>query len=216
MPSNQILLDLETQRDFFLHHGPCSGEKSREAYHKILELFRWAKKDNIFVLSTVLRMKPGQTSPISPLPHCIEGTNGEKKARGTLMPRKIDLGMHNDTDIPADLTEKYQQVIFEKRSTDIFAYSKPERLLSESSHTTFIICGAGLAHGISQAAIGLRMRGASVILARDAITNIDTSAGKMARLRMAAKGVVFANTAQIIKPAHNHCTIPFRDDILVG
>jgi len=204
MQPELVLLDLETQRDFFLRHGPCSTPESPRAFHHILELFEWARRENIFVISTVLRNRPGQRSAIADTPHCIEGTKGEIKARGTLLPNRIDLGMHNDTDIPADLLEVYQQVIFEKRTANIFSHAKLERLISEIPASTFIICGGGLVHVAAHAAIGLRARGSGVILASDATTTVDIPAGKMAQLRMKAKGVVFASTSQIITQSSMH------------
>ena len=216
MSHKLVLLDLETQRDFFLLHGPCSVPESPVALHHILELFTWARRENIFVISTVLRNRPGQHSTTTDIPHCIEGTKGEIKARGTLLPNRINLGMHNDTDIPSDLLESYQQAIFEKRTNNIFTHAKLERLISEIPTATFIICGAGMVHIAAHAAIGLRSRGSGVILASDATTTVDIPAGKMAQLRMKAKGVVFARTSQIVSQSSIHITTTIREKDRAG
>ncbi len=63
-----------------------------------------------------------------------------------------------------------------------------------------MVCGAGVAHGIVQAVVGLRSRGLGVIVASDAILDFGHELAKMAYLRMEAKGAIFAPTSDIIQP----------------
>ncbi len=196
----RILLDIETQQDFFDPGGSCYTRRSGGAGSRIHRLFHWVRRNEIPVLSTVLRVRKGERGPLSDIPHCVEGTEGEQKMAGTVLPTRINLGLRNTTDLPRDIFETYQQVIVEKRNTDLFAHARLERLITELDAGTFIICGAGVARGIVQSAIGLRDRGFSVILAADAVAYIDDPLNKMAYLRMEAKGVVFAPTKEIITP----------------
>jgi len=195
----RILLDIETQRDFFLPGGSCYTRGARGAARRIYELFRWARRNRIPVISTVLRVRPNERGPLAPVPHCIDGSRGEQKLSRTVLPRRINLGLRNTTDLPADLWN-YQQILFEKRCTDLFLHARAERLITELPMTTFVICGAGVAGGIVQAAIGLRFRGFEVILASDAVLDLGDPLAEMAYRRMAAKGVVFARTWEILPP----------------
>ena len=195
-----ILLDIETQRDFFSSEGCCFDERGAAAARNIRKLFEWVRENHIPVLSTVLRVRLGEHGPLCPRTHCIEGTIGESKLDSTILADRQNLGLLNTTDLPGNLFERHQQVIIEKRDTDIFAHARAERLITELTGGTFVICGAGLAKGIVQAAVGLRTRGFSVILAQDAVLDLDDPLTEMARLRMEAKGVVTAPTAEIIAP----------------
>ena len=113
------------------------------------------------MISTVLRVRKFERGPLScNVPYCVEDTEGEKKLAKAILPRRINLGLRNSTDLPPNIFKHYQQVIFEKRDTDIFAHARAERLITELPQgASFIICGAGISFGIVQAAVGLRSRG---------------------------------------------------------
>ncbi|HUU22766.1 MAG TPA: isochorismatase family protein [Phycisphaerae bacterium] len=206
---SRILLDIETQRDFFLPGGSCYKRGARGVARRIYQLFRWARGERIPVISTVLRVRPNERGPLARVPHCIDGSRGEQKLPRTVLPRRINLGLRNTTDLPADLLN-YQQIIFEKRYADLFLHARAERLITELPMTTFVICGAGVAGGIAQTAIGLRFRGFDVILATDAVLDLAHPLAEMAYRRMAAKGVVFAETWQIVSPQLRQRTKPMR------
>ena len=194
-----ILLDIEVQRDFFAAGGSCYAKEASRCAAKIYELFDWAKTNDIPIISTVLRLRQGKQGPLCDVPHCLEGTDGEHKLAKTVLHKRANLGLRNTTDLPTELFSEYKQVIFEKRDTDIFTHARAERLISQLAGGTFIICGAGLAHGIVEAAVGLRKRGFAVIVASDAVLDLADRAAKMARLRMEAKGVIFLPTRKIIR-----------------
>jgi nicotinamidase-related amidase len=200
MYPKRILLDVESQRDFFSPGGACYSPEAAKAARRIYRLFAWARRCRVPVISTVLRVRPGQRGPICNCPHCLEGTEGEGKLPKTVLSRRINLGLRNTTDLPDHIFQRYQQVIFEKRHTDIFAHARAERLITELPMATFVVCGAGIAAGIVQAAVGLRSRGFPVVLAQDAVVAVRSAAARMAYLRMQAKGVVFAPTAEILAP----------------
>lgn len=203
MRYEKVLLDVETQRDFFSPGGACYTPAAVEAARNIRRLFAWARRDNLPVISTVLRLKPGRKGPLGPAPHCIEDTAGEKRVNGTLLRRYVDMGIRNTTDLPDDLFRRCQQVIFEKRFTDIFVHVRAERLLTELQADTFVVCGAGSAHGIVEAVVGLRSRGCKVVLATDAILDLDDPQAKMAWLRMLAKGAVPLTTDEVVAQARH-------------
>ena len=213
MTYDLILLDIETQRDFFQPGGSCYAPGARRAARRIAELFAWAQAGRIPVLSTVLRVRRNERGPLADADHCVEGSEGERKIPRTILPSRIDLGLRNTTDLPSDLFATYQQIIIEKRYTDIFAHARIERLLTELDTGTFVLFGAGVAHGICQAAIGLRTRGFGVILARDAVLDLGHELAPMATRRMEAKGVVFAPAREIISPKRKPHVAPFRASV---
>lgn len=197
----RILVDIESQRDFFSPGGSLHAGRNAPVAGNIYRLFAWARRHDVPVISTVLRVRAGELGPLGESPHCIEGTRGEEKLPRTILVRRINLGLRNTTDLPGHIFRRYQQVIFEKRQTDIFAHARAERLITELPMTTFVLCGAGVSAGIAQAAVGLRSRGLSVVVASDAILAVRDEAAEMARKRMAAKGAIFVPTRKIVDPA---------------
>lgn len=210
MKFERLILDVETQKDFFDPDGAAYTSEANLVANNIYRLFAWARNNQVPVISTVLRVRRDRIGPLARVPHCVEGSRGEQKLERTILPNCINLGLRNVTDLPEDLFDRHPQVVFEKRSTDIFAHSRAERLITELEGGTFILCGAGLARGIVEAAVGLRTRGFSVVLASDAVLGLNDPLAQMACLRMEAKGVVFAPTEKIIVPVPRRRGAPFR------
>lgn len=213
MPRRRILLDMETQRDFFAPGGSCYRKESSSVAQNIYRLVRWAFEDGIPIISTVLRVPVGRRGPLADTPHCVDGTEGEHKLVRTILPGHMNFGLRNTTDLPLHVLTKHPQLIFEKRHTDIFAHARIERMITEQVvRGTFVLCGAGLAQSLFQAAIGLRSRGFHVIAASDAILRIGHPWEDEALRRMEAKGVLFVPTDRILAvvPVPTRRVVPFR------
>jgi len=211
MARRRILLEMEVQRDLFAPGGSCYRKDSSGTARNIYRLVRWAFEDGIPVISTVLRVPYGRRGPLAGVPHCIDGTEGEHKLVRTLLPGRVNLGLRNSTDLSPRLLTTCPQVIFEKRQTDIFAHARIERLITEQiGHGVFVICGAGLAQGIFQAAIGLRSRGFHVICPSDAILRLGHPWEEEALNRMEAKGVIFVPTRRVLATAGPRRIVSFQ------
>jgi nicotinamidase-related amidase len=210
MISDRVLLDIESQQDFFSPEGALYRPESSRVARRIARLFAWSRVNDIPVISTVLRLRAGERGPLSSKPYCVDDTEGEQKLAKTVLARRINLGLLNTTDLPDHIFQRYQQVIFEKRNADIFGHARAERLITELPLCTFVLCGAGISAGIVQAAVGLRSRGFPVILASDAALAVSPEQAMMAHLRMAAKGVVYATTESIIAPVAKPRRLSFR------
>jgi nicotinamidase-related amidase len=208
MKYERILLDVEAQRDFFTPSGSCYTPRADRAAKQIQRLFAWAQAERIPILSTMLRVRPDRPGPL-PHPACIEGSPGERRLPRTVLRQRINFGLRNTTDLPPRALRQYGQILFEQRVTDPFAHSRFERLITELGPATFILCGAGLAHGLLQVAVGLRARKFGVILASDAVVALPGERAEMGVLCMEAKGVVFAPARLIMAPPR-HPVAPFR------
>ncbi|MHC4986639.1 MAG: isochorismatase family protein [Planctomycetota bacterium] len=195
-----VLLDIETQRDFFDSDGACYLPTSLAVARQVRRLFHWAKATHTPVISTVLRLSRGELGPMSTEPHCIADTRGEQKLPGTVLPSRVNYGLRNVTDLPADPFADHQQLIFEKRDTDILQHARIERLISEMAPASFIVCGAGVGQGLVEAVVGLRSRGFEVFVASDAILDLNAPGQYLPLERMAAKGAIFVPTDHIVAP----------------
>jgi len=198
MQNMPILLDLHTQKDLFCPGGALYHPDADLAKARIYRLFRWARRAKAPVLSVKLLARWGHHGPFSLEPHCLDGSGGEEKLARTLLGRRIDLGLAHTADLPPDLLREYQQVIFETWDEDVFHHQKLERLITELvGPRTFIVCGASIAAGIKQAVLGLRSRGHEVIIASDAVLDLNDPEAEMAWLRIVAKGAQLMTVAQI-------------------
>ena len=125
---------------------------------------------------------------------------GEQKLPGTILPSRINYGLRNITDLPDDPFAEHQQLIFEKRDTDILQHARVERLITEMDPGVFIVCGAGVGQGIVEAVVGLRARGFEVVVANDAILDLYAPGQYLPLERMAAKGAIFVPTDHVVAP----------------
>ena len=200
MTYQNILLDLNTQSDFFHPNGSCFSPAAEPVAQNVNRLFLWAKARRIPVISTVLRLRNGEHSLLAETLHCTEGTLGETKLPQTLLLNRINLGMRNTTDVPLYLFEQYQQVIIETRHPNIFEHARVDRLITELPPVTFILCGTGLTTAIFQATMGLLSRGFDVTVASNAVLCLDNSSATFSSRCMTARGAVLAPTASIVKP----------------
>ena len=198
MNAGRLVLDLETQRDFFHPEGSCYRPDSLAVAWRICRLFGWVRSKGITVVSTLLRLPHGELGPMGANPHCITDTEGERKLLPTVLDRRINFGLRNVAHLPNNVLDDYQQLIFEKRHTDIFHHARIERLITEIGPTQVIICGAGIGQGIVEAAIGLRARGFDVVIAKDAALDLEAPNQYMPVERMRAKGCLFHATEDII------------------
>ena len=138
----------------------------------------------------------------------MEGSGGELKPARTLLPRRINLGLSHNADLPPDIFRDVQQIIFETRDADVFHHEKFERLVTElPKECTFIICGATVAMGVKQAVLGLRSRQFNVVVAEDALLGLDHPRTEMAWLQIMAKEAWPLTTERIIRdfsPVRRH------------
>ena len=133
MEHQRILLDLETQRDLF-RRGYLAKDGSRTAGN-VRDLFRWARDQHVPVISTVLRLRRQDRGPFGSAPHCVEGSNGERKLPGTILPVRINLGMRNSTDLP--LTAGGSPLLYNLGINALFATGIGLELLYDTSSVAF-------------------------------------------------------------------------------
>ena len=198
MQYERILLDFETQRDYFDACGKCVYKNADRVISNVRRLFKWVRREHVPVISTMLWTPQSRDATLGDNSVCVAGTPGSKKVGGTILPKHIIFDYRNSTDLPCALFESYQQVVFESRFSDIFAHPRIDRLVTQLGPSTYIICGATLDASVIQAVLGLRSRGASVIVVRDAVLVPDGYDAEMGYRRVAAKGAVLCSTSQVI------------------
>ena len=196
-----ILVDINTQRDFFLARGSMCIRNHRRVMVNVRRIMAWARHNNIPVISTC-EVYPNNGNGIGTTHYCIDGTEGWKKIRYTMLNNRISFAADNDAVLPIDVLRQYRQIIFNKRCIDPFEEPRIERLLSEVQADRFVLIGACAEGAVKATALGLLQRGKKVIVVTDALGSIDKKEGKLAIRKMNAKGAKLVETKKLAGHSH--------------
>ena len=180
-----VLIDIDTQRDFLLADGHACVWNHSEVLAHIRRIMAWARHENIPVIS-IAEVCPGHSRLGAS--HCIDGTNGQKKVRYTLLDSRTSFPADDETTLPVDLLRAHRQVVLHTRCMDPFEEPRIERLLSEIRADEFILIGAGTEDAVEATALGLLHRGKNVSIIVDALGSHDRKEAKLALRKMKAKG----------------------------
>ena len=195
-----ILIDIDTQRDFFLAEGNACIKNHRRVLANIRRIIAWARHNNIQVISTC-EIYPNHNGA-SALGYCIDGTKGQKKIPYTLLCNRANFAADGSTDLPHDVLRQYEQVILHKRCVDPFEEPRIERLLSEVRADDFIIIGASAEGAVEATALGLLQRGKRVSIIVDAVGSRNKKQADLAFRKMGTKGAKLVETKKLAGTSH--------------
>ena len=195
-----IIIDVDTQRDFFLADGQACIRNHRRILERIRRIMAWARKENVPIISTC-EIYP-QNGNGNGYHYCVDGTDGQKKIRYTLLKNHISFPADGSTDLPTDLLLSHRQVILNKRCVNPFDEPRIERLLSEVRADEFILIGASAEGAVEATALGLLQRGRNVTIVVDALGLHDQKNAKLALRKMEAKGARLVEAKKIAGVSH--------------
>ncbi len=193
-----VLIDINTQKDFFLADGKALVRNHRRVLSHIRRIMAWARLKNVPVISTC-EIYPRDNHSVN---YCIAGTDGQKKIRYALLNNRASFPADDSTDLPADILRQHKQVIFHKRSLDPFDEPRIERLLSEIRAGAFIVIGACAEGAVASTVLGLLQRGKNVSVVVDAVGSRHKREGKLALRKMRAKGAKLIETRRLAGISH--------------
>ncbi len=196
----QVLLDVDTQRDFLLAKGNACIRNHRRVLAHIRRVLAWARRRDIPIISTAI-VYPDNNGETE-INYCIDGTEGQKKVNYTLVNNRISFAADGNTDLPRDLLRQYKQVILHKRCVDPFDEPRIDRLLSELRANEFIVVGAGAEGAVKTTALGLLQRGKSVVVVADAVGSSNKREARLALRKMEAKGARLIETKRLAGTSH--------------
>lgn len=195
-----ILIDINTQRDFFLAEGAACIRNHRRVLSHIRRIMAWARAKHIPIISTC-QIYPNNNGG-SEIDYCLDGTEGQKKIRYTLLNNRTGFPAGANTDLPVDIMRRYQQVIFYKRCADPFNEPRIERLLTEVRANEFVLIGAITEDAVKATALGLLQRGKKVSVVVDAIGSHNKREAELALRKMKAKGAKLIETKKFAGSSH--------------
>ena len=179
----RIIVDIDTQNDFFLANGGACVRNHRRVLANIRRIVAWARLKNIRTISTTQIYNDDNGHQF-----CLAGTSGQKKLSYTIRHRHRSFAADGSTDFPREILKEYDQIILSKRCIDPFGEPRADRMLSELRVDEFILFGAITDGAIKATALGLLARRKTVTILVDAIGSRDKAASEIALRKMAAKG----------------------------
>lgn len=194
-----ILIDVNTQKDFFLAEGTACIRNHRRVLAHIRRIMAWARRKNIPVISTCEVYSNNNGGKIN---YCIDGTDGQRKIRYTLLSNRTSFPADGSTDVAEDILRRYRQIILHKRSTNPFDEPRIERLLSEVRANEFVLIGACAEGAVKAMALGLLHRGKKVTVVVDAVGSHNKKEAHLAIRKMKAKGARLLETKKLAGTSH--------------
>ena len=180
----RILIDVDTQKDFFLADGKACVRNHRRVLANIRRVMAWSRRDQVRVISTVQCHNPdGHDGDV-----CLSGTPGVCKVPYTLRNRRFTFESGDSTDFSRDLLKKNDQLILCKRTVDPFDEPRAERILSEAKASEFVVIGGSTETSVLYTVLGLLTRGKSVTVLIDAVGSSEKSVAEVSLRKMKAKG----------------------------
>jgi nicotinamidase-related amidase len=160
----------------------------------------WARSNHIPVIS-IAEVYPDTKNDFG-TGCCIDGTEGQKKIRYTLLSNRISFPADGSTDFPRDILRQYSQIILHNRSSDPFKEPRIDRLLSEVRANEFVLVGAGAEAAVMQTALGLLQRDKNVSVVVDAVGLHNRKQGRLAIRKVEAKGAKLIETKNLAGISH--------------
>lgn len=202
-----VLCDLNTQRDFLEVGARCGVHNAAGLVHAVRRVVAWGKWNHVPVISSMDSHRQDERTHDGFPQHCLDGTPGQDKVSWTLFGSHFSVEGDNTIAVPLDLFERYQQVIFRKRTHDLFCNPKADRYLTQISTDEYIIFGVGLEYSLKWLALGLLARNKRVTVVADACGYWSPSEADLALRRMHAKGADLVSVDQLL---HRRLRFPWR------
>ena len=192
-----FFLDVDTQRDFILRDGALYVPGAERLIPKLRRLFDFARKNELTVLSTTDAHIPDDPEFKQFPPHCVQGTEGQRKIDDTLMPRPLILENKPVDRNLMDAVRKHQQIIVQKQTLDAFDNPVLEKLLRVLPSRA-IVFGVTTEYCVKMAALGLRRLGIKTAVVSDAIRALAPESGDEAIEEMRKAGCEFITVETLV------------------
>ena len=193
-----VLLDLNTQADFLGSVAACVVKNAAELRPALRRVVAWAKWNHVPVISSVDSHRETETSHDGFPRHCIDGTPGQQKLPYTLFGSRIRIEGDNTLAVPLKLFDRHQQVIFRKRTHDLFGNPKADRFLTQLPVREFIIFGVGMEFSMKALALGLIARNKRVTVVADCCGFWSGTRADLSLRQMRAKGAVLVSVDELL------------------
>jgi nicotinamidase/pyrazinamidase len=194
-----IFWEVDVQADFMLPGGKLYVPGAEKLLPNILKLTDAARRGEVFLVSHGC-FHTANDPEFKQFPqHCVKGTAGSEFVPEALADNFVRVGNDIKADLPKDLS-KYQQIILEKQTLDIFQTSHADELLERlGSAAEFVVFGVVTEYCVSLAVKGLLKRKRRVAVVRDAIETLAPDVGQKTLVELQSLGARLVTTDEILK-----------------
>ena len=194
-----VIVDLNTQHDFCDPEGALPVANLQALLPALRRVVRWGEANDLPVISSVESHR--STDVVyggGDNGSCVDGSQGQVKIGFTLFQDCARIEVDNTLACPLNLFQKHRQVLFRKRTQDLLANPKADRLVNMLPPCEFILFGVGVEGAVKALALGLLVREKRVTVVTDACGYWNKSAADLAFRQMAAKGVQMTTVDEVV------------------
>ncbi|MGD0598275.1 MAG: isochorismatase family cysteine hydrolase [Terriglobales bacterium] len=194
-----IFWEVDVQADFMLPGGKLYVPGAEKLLPNIRKLTDAARRDEVFLVSHG-DFHPANDPEFKQFPpHCLKGTRGAEFVPEALAENFVHVENDVNARLPEDLF-KYQQIILEKQTLDIFATHHADELVERLGNTAeFVVFGVVTEYCVSCAVKGLLERKRRVAVVRDAIETLAPESGNRTLTELQGLGATLVTTDEILE-----------------
>jgi nicotinamidase/pyrazinamidase len=187
-------LDVDTQIDFIEPRGALHARGAEAIKENLARLVALAREARAPLVSSVDAHAPGDAEFGQYPPHCLRGTEGQRKIAETRSPEMAFVPSARAATLP---DPKAMHVVLEKQVFPVFGNENATALFASTGADTFFVFGVVTEVCVRAAVLGLLDRGYAVRVVEDAIWPIEKSAGEAAKREMRERGATFLATDDV-------------------
>ena len=193
-----IFWEVDVQADFMLPGGKLYVPGAEKLLPNIRKLTDAARRDEVFLVSHGCFHPPNDPEFKQFPPHCVKGTPGAAFVPEALTDNFVRVENDASATLPEDLF-KYQQIIMEKQTLDIFETRNADALVKRlPTDAEFVVFGVVTEYCVSCAVNGLLKRKRRVAVVQDAIETLAPGAGSKTLAELQSLGAKLVTTDQIL------------------
>lgn len=194
-----IFWEVDVQADFMLPGGKLYVPGAEKLLPNIRKLTDAARRGEVFLVSHGC-FHPANDPEFKQFPpHCLKGSPGAEFVPEALAEKSVRVENDLNSKLPEDLS-RYQQIILEKQTLDIFETHNADRLVERLGTTAeFVVFGVVTEYCVSCAVKGLLKRKRRVAVVRDAIETLAPEVGNKTLTELQSLGARLVTTDEILE-----------------
>jgi len=197
-----IFWEVDVQADFILPGGKLYVPGAEKLLPNIRKLTDAARRGEVFLVSHGCFHPPNDPEFKQFPPHCLKGTAGAEFVPEALAENFVRVENDVSAKLPEDLF-KYQQIILEKQTLDIFETRHADAVVERLGNTAeFVVFGVVTEYCVSCAVKGLLKRKRRVAVVRDAIETLAPDVGNKTQAELQSLGATLITTEEILEQLH--------------
>ena len=193
-----IFWEVDVQADFMLPGGKLYVPGAEKLLPNIRKLTDAARHGEVFLVSHGC-FHPADDPEFKQFPpHCLKGTAGAEFVPEALAEKLLRVENDVSAKLPEDLS-KYQQIILEKQTLDIFESRHADELVERLGNSAeFVVFGVVTEYCVSLAVKGLLKRKRKVAVVRDAIETLAPEVGNKTLAELQSLGAKLVTTDEVL------------------